>query len=120
MVGDVKSGEAIDVKHLLICAGYALAYENWKGEDINWGMIYLIKTKNSQRIGKYVSLPQIYIFPIDDDLRGFFIQRRNEALQIVSRPRLPKKPSSMKDRRLYCRDCVYRKVCEEDGLEVPE
>jgi len=47
-VGDIKSGVKFEDHYLLTCAGYAIAYENWKRKekrDINFGIIYFFPTR---------------------------------------------------------------------------
>lgn len=120
LIGDIKSGESIQEKHLLTCAGYALAFENETNIDINWGMIYFFKAKNAQRFGKYISLPQIYIFPIDDSLREFFIEQRNQSLDLINMEKIPHFPSEDEVKKKYCMVCEFKNSCKREGLVIPQ
>lgn len=116
LVGDIKSGEALRDSDLLICTGYAIAYENAIKTNIDWGMIYFFKAKNQVKYGRYVSLPQVYIFPIDDSLRNWFIQRRNQALDIAKKGNCPPFPS--KENTKKCHHCRFKSFCEGEGLVI--
>lgn len=119
LVGDVKSAESLESAHLLTCAGYALAYENWKREDINWGMIYFFKGKSFQKYGSYISTPQVCLFPISDNLRSWFKEMRDDFLELISQKEYPKFPDAEK-RSEFCRTCKYRSFCKKKGLEIPD
>lgn len=117
VVGDIKSGiGGFQDRYLLTCAGYALAYENEKGKDhdINLGIIYFFPTRHSDYV-KPVSFSQVYIFPIDDYLRQWFIDLRNEAYKIISEDSIPDFPimEERKDCSLYCK---YYDFCRAQGL----
>ena len=112
LIGDVKSGESLEQKHLLTCAGYALAYESSERKPIDWGMIYFFKAKNYTEYGKQISLPQVYLLPIDRELREWFLEIRNERYAIIMKDNMPELPSDTQK----CNDCKYRSYCQKDGL----
>lgn len=116
MIGDIKTGVKFEPHYQLTCAGYALAYENWKGTNVNWGMIYFFPTRLPACYVKPITFAQIYIFPLDDYLRQWFLDTRDEAYNIISRGNLPDfPPSSRMDR---CYDCRFRNQCVSQGLEL--
>jgi len=114
VVGDIKTGVFFDERYLLTCAGYALAYENWKKNDINWGIIYFLPTRIPTEYAKPVTYAQLYIFPIDDTLRGWFLEERDIAYRIVSRNCPPGFPPD-KER---CKKCKYENICQKMGLDI--
>jgi CRISPR/Cas system-associated exonuclease Cas4 (RecB family) len=117
IVGDIKSGiGGFKDYYLLTCTGYALAFENAKGKgnDINFGIIYFFPTRHSEYV-KPISFVQVYIFPIDDNLRDYFLQKRDEAYEIVSRNSTPDFPS--KDTQ-HCNYCPYFDFCKSEGLKL--
>lgn len=117
VVGDIKTGVFFDDRYLLTCAGYALAYESSgkrKHNDSNWGMIYFLPTRIPTDFAKPVTYAQLYIFPIDDTLRGWFLKERDKAYEIVSRNFPPDFPED-KER---CKKCKYKNVCEKMGLSI--
>lgn len=113
IAGDIKTGIEFKPFHQLTCAGYALAYENQFGEskDINWGIIYFFPTRNPSAYVRPITFAQIYIFPIDDNLRGWFISARDEAYNIISKYNIPPFPS--KEERDYCPYCRFKKYCTD-------
>ncbi len=123
IVGDIKTGvikedvNPFKNHFLLTCAGYALACENqYKGEhDINWGMIYLIPTRVPSDYIRPLTFAQLYVFPIDDHLRRWFLDKRDEAYDIISKPDPPHFPS--RDERHHCKYCRFRDYCVSRGLE---
>lgn len=118
IVGDIKTGKRFREHFLLTCAGYALAYENEKGEgnDINWGIIYFFPSYAKSKYVKFITFAQIYIFPIDDHLRRWFIDARDEAYKIISRETIPDFPPETE--RENCKYCKYLHYCQQQGLEV--
>lgn len=115
-VGDIKSGfGGFKDYYLLTCAGYALAYENEKGKNngINFGIVYFFPTRSSER-AKPVSFGQVYIFPIDDDLRGWFLNIRDSAYGIISKDSPPDFP----DDKNHCLYCQFSDVCKSQGLRL--
>jgi CRISPR/Cas system-associated exonuclease Cas4 (RecB family) len=115
IVGDVKTGIFFDERYLLTCAGYALAYENWqKGEkrNIDWGVIYFLPTRIPTDYAKPITYAQLYVFPIDDVLRGWFLTERDKAYDIISKDSPPDFP---KDRDKCEKDrCKYfENVCKK-------
>ena len=122
IVGDIKSGKGFKDHFLLTCAGYALAYENQhreehdKKHDINWGVIYFFPTRVPCDYVRPLTFAQIYIFPIDDSLREWFIRIRDEAYDIISKPNAPKLP--LKDKREHCPYCRFKDYCINEGLEL--
>ena len=115
LIGDIKSGERLEKKHLLTCAGYALAFESSEREPIDWGMIYFFKAKNYTEYGKQISLPQVYLLPIDEELRKWFLDIRNECYATIMKDKIPDLPSN----KGKCRVCNYRFYCQKDGLVLP-
>lgn len=116
IIGDIKSGiGGFKDYYLLTCTGYALAYENEKGRnnDINFGIIYFFPTRYSEH-AKPISFGQVYIFPIDDSLRDWFLVSRNQAYDIISQDSPPDFPSDTK----HCSYCQFYSVCESQGLRL--
>jgi CRISPR/Cas system-associated exonuclease Cas4 (RecB family) len=118
IVGDIKTGTEFRDHFQLTCAGYALAYENQygKGNNINWGIIYFFPTRNPATYVRPLTFAQIYIFPIDNHLRSWFINIRDEAYDIISKSKPPKFPSEKE--RDHCYYCRFKNYCEEEGLEL--
>jgi len=116
VVGDIKSGiGGFKDRYLLTCAGYALACENERGKegDINFGIIYFLPTRYSEH-AKPVSFGQVYIFPIDDALREWFLNIRDRAYQIVSMDSPPIFPED----KSHCSYCQFYDVCKSQGLKL--
>jgi len=116
VVGDIKTGIGGFKDHyLLTCAGYALAYENERGEDsnIDFGIIYFFPTRYSVH-AKPISLGQVYIFPIDDDLRDWFLKTRDRAYDTVSDDSFPVFPGD----KTHCPYCQFIDSCVSEGLEL--
>ena len=118
IVGDIKTGVEFKPFHQLTCAGYALAYENQFGEnsDINWGVIYFFPTRNPSAYVRPLTFAQIYIFPIDDNLRRWFINVRDEAYNIISKTGAPSFPPE--EERSHCYYCRFKEYCIGQGLEL--
>lgn len=117
IVGDIKSGVKFEEPYVLTCAGYALAYENWQKknkENIDWGVIYFLPTRVPTDFAKPLSFAQIYIFPIDDILRKWFLDVRDFAYDTIVNDNLPKLP---KDKE-HCRYCNYKEICQKIDLEI--
>lgn len=116
IVGDIKTGVNFMPNHQLTCAGYALAFENQnKGAKIDWGIVYFFPTRNPSAYVKPITFAQVYIFPIDDQLRNWFLHSRNDAYKIVSSQTIPQFPE--RPRRTHCPSCKFNKYCTENGLE---
>lgn len=120
IVGDIKTGIEFKPHFQLTCTGYALAYENVKGEGeenhINWGIIYFFPTRNPSLFRKSITFAQVYIFPIDDYLRSEFLAKRDEAYAIISASQKPPLPPS--NERKHCIYCRFREICIQDGLDL--
>jgi CRISPR/Cas system-associated exonuclease Cas4 (RecB family) len=118
IVGEIKTGTEFKAHFQVTCAGYALAYENQhRGEkNINWGIIYFFPTRNPATYVRPLTFAQIYIFPIDNHLRRWFITFRDEAYDIISKTKPPKFP--LKEERTHCPYCRFKNYCEEEGLEL--
>ena len=118
IVGDIKTGIEFKPHFQLTCTGYALAYENVKGEgnNINWGIIYFFPTRNPSLFRKSITFAQVYIFPIDDYLRREFLTKRDEAYSIISKREPPNLPKE--NEREYCKYCRFKNFCIRNGLEV--
>jgi len=119
IVGDIKSGVQFEGIHQLTCAGYALAYENaYKRmdvrKDMNWGIIYFLPTRNPMARVKPITFPQVYLFPIDDYLRDWFLSERDNAYKIISKEYPPDFPS---DNIEKCQRCKFFNYCISQGLE---
>jgi len=110
-IGDIKTGFEFKDYFRLAAAGYALAYENQKGEgnDINLGLIYYFPTRK-----KDISFAHLYIFVIDDVLRQEFLDRRDEALLIVKEAKANHKNiTTFSDRDKHCIYCKYLSECDK-------
>jgi CRISPR/Cas system-associated exonuclease Cas4 (RecB family) len=121
IIGDIKSGVGgFQDRYLLTCAGYALANENEKGKkgNINFGIIYLLPTRYSGYV-KPVSFAQVYIFPIDDPLRQWFIDTRNQAYAVIAKIKIPRFPKLNK-RDACALYCKYYDYCKSQGLKYEE
>lgn len=118
IVGDIKTGIEFKPFHQLACAGYALAYENQFGEnnDINWGIIYFFPTRNPSAYVRPLTFAQIYIFPIDGNLRRWFINVRDEAYNIISKTDIP--PFPPREERSHCPYCRFKEYCLDQGLDL--
>jgi len=118
IVGDIKTGIEFNPNFQLTCAGYALAYENIKGENnnINWGIVYFFPTRNPRLYRKSLTFAQVYIFPIDDYLRKEFLAKRDEAYSITSRKEYP--PLPKENERDKCGHCKFKDFCRQNDLEV--
>jgi CRISPR/Cas system-associated exonuclease Cas4 (RecB family) len=118
IVGDVKSGKDFKEHFLLTCAGYALAYENEGGEDhnIDWGIIYFFPTRSTSEEFRPLTFAQVYIFPIDDNLRFRFRTARDEAYDMISRARPPDFPPERE--REHCKYRRFMDYCKSQGLEL--
>lgn len=120
IVGDIKTGDNFKNIFQLTCAGYALAYENEKdrNNDINWGIIYFFPTRNPSFYVKPITFAHIYIFPLDDYLRRWFIHIRDEAYKIISKNEPPNFPDVSK--REHCSYCRFKEYCLSQGLELKD
>lgn len=118
IVGDIKTGVQFKPHYQLTCAGYALAYENQYGKnnDINWGVIYFFPTRNPSAYVRPLTFAQIYIFPIDDNLRRWFLHSRDDAYRIISKTEPPSFPDER--RRDHCHSCRFKEYCIEKGLRL--
>ena len=116
VIGDIKSGTDFKSFHQLTCTGYALAYENEKKKDINWGIIYFFPTRNPSAYVKPITFAQIYLFPIDDNLRRWFLDFRNQDYDTISKDKLPKFPK-VNDRQ-HCNYCQFNEQCKSGGLKI--
>ena len=116
VIGDIKSGTEFKPFHQFTCTGYALAYENKKKKDINWGVIYFFPTRNPSAYVKPITFAQIYLFPIDDDLRRWFLDFIIEDYGIISKDKSPEFPEKVK--RTHCNYCRFNEQCKSGGLEI--
>ena len=116
VIGDIKSGIEFKNFHQLTCAGYALAYENEKKRDIDWGIIYFFPTRNPSAYVKPITFAQIYIFRLDDNLRKWFLDFRNQDYDIISKDKPPDFPEP--DKRRHCKRCRFEEQCKSAGLET--
>lgn len=118
IVGDIKAGVSFAPHHQLTCAGYALAYENEdksKKSEMNWGIVYFFPTRNPTAYVKPITFAQVYIFPIDDSLRRWFLNARNDAYKTISRTTIPQFPD--RANRTHCVSCGHSDFCRKNGLE---
>jgi len=116
IVGDIKTSDSFKQHYNLTCAGYALAYENATKKDINWGVIYFLPNRNPSDYVKNLTFTQVYIFPIDDPLRRWFLDFRDRAYTIISKGTPPKFPK--KTDRQICVHCKYKDICINAGLKM--
>lgn len=115
LVGDVKSGVGFKHTYQLTCAGYALARESELGPagDTNFGIVYFIETHSP------VPAPaRAYFFVISDALRRAFIDRRDDAFNVLSQSILTKQPPDITPvkRKVHCIHCKFLDVCDSDRL----
>lgn len=115
LVGDVKTSIRFEAHFQLTCAGYALAYENEYGDgnNINWGIIYLLPTRNPTAYVRPLTFAQLYVFAIDDVLRTWFLYERDKAYRVLAEEQIP----NVRDEDLEnnCPYCRYKQYCEEEG-----
>jgi len=116
VIGDIKSGTEFKPFHQFTCTGYALAYENEKKKDINWGIIYFFPTRNPSAYVKPITFAQIYIFPIDDNLRRWFLDVRNQDYDTILKDKPPEFPE-VNDRQ-HCNYCQFNEQCKSEGLKI--
>jgi len=118
IVGDIKTGVEFKEFYLLTCAGYALAFENelGAGHDIDWGIVYFFPTRNPSAYVRPLTFAQVYIFPIDDSVRRWFMNSRDEAYALVSRTQAPAIPAA--DKRDHCPHCAFLDYCANEGLHL--
>ena len=114
IIGDIKAGIKFEITYPLTCAGYAIAYENEYEVDINWGVIYFIPIHTNSKYSRVITYPQVHFFPIDNRLRQWFLDIRDEAYQTIAQKQPPKFPSDMN----YCPRCKYKEYCISKGLEL--
>lgn len=112
IIGDIKTGEKFEDHYPLTCAGYALAYENEFETDINWGAIYFVPKYTTSEYFNVVTYPQIHFFPIDEKLREWFLENRDEAYNIISNKDAPGFPDDL----TKCPTCKYKLHCIGEGL----
>ncbi len=110
-IGDIKSGHHFEDYFRLTAAGYALAYENEYGvnHDINLGVVYFLPTKQ-----KDISFAHLHIFVIDDKLRQEFLNRRDDALNVLldAKSQTQKIPN-FADREKHCVNCKFLDDCDK-------
>lgn len=114
IIGDIKTGTNFKMDYTLTCAGYALAYENEYKQPINWGSIFFVPTHTSSKYYKATTYPQVYFFPIDDILRQWFLEERDNAYNIISQTSVPNFPT----KKNQCNFCKYKAKCLQDGLVI--
>ncbi len=117
LIGDIKSGTVYEEHFPLTCAGYALAYENGhqsRRRNIDWGAIYFFPTINTNRYVRHITFPQVYFFPIDDDLRNWFQEIRNKTYRIIA----DKTPPGFPADKTSCHHCKWLMWCQKDGLRI--
>lgn len=117
LVGDIKTSTGFEAHFQLTCAGYALAYENEHGDghNINWGIIYLLPTRNPTALVRPLTFAQLYIFAIDDNLRSWFLDERDKAYRVLAGEQIPS--IKEEDMRNNCSYCKFNQYCEEQGAQ---
>ena len=120
IVGDIKTAPAFQSYYQLTCAGYALAYENEHGlgNDINWGIILFMPNRIPTAMVRLLTASQLYIFPISEDLRNWFLSERDKAYYLLSQDTIPVFSLLERDKDEYCRYCGFQKYCVEQGLRM--
>jgi len=63
-----------------------------------------------------MTFTQIYILPIDDCVRQWFLDVRDEAYNIISKANPPDLPEI--DKRMQCFSCRFKDHCIEEGLDL--
>lgn len=115
IVGDIKTSTRFEGHFQLTCAGYALAYENEHGEghNINWGIIYLLPTRNPAAFVRPLTFAQLYIFAVDDNLRTWFVYERDKAYRVLAEKQIPSvREEDISDNCPYCK---FKQYCEDQG-----
>ncbi|MFZ1520332.1 MAG: CRISPR-associated protein Cas4 [Ignavibacteriaceae bacterium] len=112
IIGDIKTGKFFEKTYTLTCAGYALAYENEFKKPINWGAIFFFPIHTTSKYYRATTYPQVHFFPIDDSLRQWFLDERDEAYEMASKISAPSFPTEKKQ----CYFCKYKDKCITDGL----
>jgi|GEM_PF-718627 len=117
VMGDVKTGKHLKPFHLHTIAGYALAYESQRKENVNFGVVYFFETHVTQ-----MSFAQSYVFVIDDFLRRKFLDARNEAYRILQKSDRPPKADDYEE---YCKHCKHHQDCypsanDQDNSACPK
>lgn len=115
IVGDIKTSIRFEMHFQLTCAGYALVYENEheEGHNINWGIIYLLPTRNPTALVRPLTFAQLYIFAIDDNLRTWFLYERDKAYRALAEEQIPS--VGEEDIRDNCPYCKFKQYCEDQG-----
>ncbi len=105
-IGDIKSGDWSD-EYYLTAAGYALAYESVYATPIDLGVIYLVEIDPV-----LAGQARTVIFPLTDQVRQRFLDRRNDALLAVSKEGLiPRRLSKDSEKEHWCSRCGVRDEC---------
>jgi len=116
IIGDIKSGATFLKTYPLTCAGYAIAYENEFNININWGVIYFVPTHTTSKYFRAITYPQVYFFPIDENLRTAFLNMRDRAYDTISKDKPP--DFSSKDDMENCPHCKFKDHCVSLGLKL--
>jgi len=113
-IGDFKSFkyDKNDQAYKIAMAGYALAYEATKREEVDLGFILHLDSTDKKSSPIY----HLDVFVISDNLRRLFIQKRNKLLNLISaglqgmveRPKLPP---------VCPRSCPYLEVCKPEKID---
>ncbi len=112
IVGDFKTGVHFDERLFLTCAGYALAYENWKKANIDWGIICFVPTRIPTNDTNATTNSQLYVFPLNDQLRKKFLDERDNAYGVVSE----QNPRNFPKDHEVCKKCYkYKVACSRIG-----
>jgi CRISPR-associated protein Csa1 len=103
IVIDLKTGEAEEF-HKLTTTGYALAWESLEKEPVDIGCIMYLRFSSSR------STPEIKcnFHSITDELRSWFIEARNEKIQMIATQQDPGVPDSCPS------NCPFFYVCETE------
>lgn len=102
-IADLKTGEVREF-HPYAATGYALAMEAGEGIPIDFGFIVYVKIEATRMVPSF----RLRYFAIGDELRREFLEVRDEAYEVVSIGRDPRKPPKCPD---YC---PYYAVCRGD------
>lgn len=88
-IGDIKTGNWHEFMNLNLTA-YALAYELDRHQHMDYGIIHHVKFSNTRQVPLHYHTK---FQPITNELRTFFINRRDSKLEVLKNKTDPGKPN---------------------------